>query len=68
MTARALVADALGVAEDVVDQSTALGVTPEWDSLAHMRLALAIEAQIGRPLSTDEILSIGSVEDVAALL
>lgn len=68
MTARELIADALGLPVEDIDRSTTLEATPEWDSLAHMRLALAIEAQIGRELSAEEILSIESLSDVEAMI
>jgi acyl carrier protein len=40
----------------------------QWDSLAHLRLLLAIEAKIGRLLDPDEIMRIETLDDVVALL
>ena len=39
-----------------------------WDSLAHLRLVLAIEGQIGRQLDPDESVRIETLSDIAALL
>lgn len=63
-----LVAAALGLSPDEVSEHTALGTTPQWDSLAHMRLILSLEEVLGAPLSPDAIVSIASPQDVATLL
>ncbi|MEM9288357.1 MAG: acyl carrier protein [Pseudomonadota bacterium] len=47
---------------------TSLLTTPAWDSLAHIRLVLAVEAHVGRQLTPDEIVSIVSLSDVHVLL
>jgi len=39
--------------ESEVDASTALGTTLQWDSLAHMRLILALEERLGRRLDPE---------------
>ena len=64
----ALVADALGVDRSEVDASTALGTTLQWDSLAHMRLILALEERLGRRLDPESIVAISGIQDVVALL
>ncbi len=66
--ARALLADALFLAPDDLPDDAALGATAEWDSLAHTRLILALEAQLQRPLRPEETVSLGSLSDLAALL
>lgn len=63
-----IVAAALGLSADQISSDTALGRTPQWDSLAHMRLILSLEEVLGQPLSPDAIVSIASSQDVAALL
>ena len=52
---------AVGIEDDMAS-------LPAWDSMTHMALLLEIEAELGRPLSGDEIGSIDSVRAVAALL
>ena len=64
----ALLADALGIDRSAVDAATALGTTPQWDSLAHMRLILSIEERLGRRLDPESIVAISGIEDVVALL
>ncbi|MBK8085300.1 MAG: acyl carrier protein [Devosia sp.] len=63
----AIVAEALGQQEAVEITDDMITLTA-WDSLAHMRLMLGIEAALGRSLTADEIASITSVRDVARLL
>jgi acyl carrier protein len=45
-----------------------IGIFERWDSLAHMRLILALEQQIGRLLDPDEAITVESLDDVARLL
>jgi acyl carrier protein len=66
--ARALLADAINVDITTLSDDARLGTTEQWDSLAHLRLILALETRIGRPLDPDEIVRIGSLDDVVALL
>ena len=61
-------AAALQINPAQVSETTALGITPEWDSLAHLRLVLGIETRLGRQLTPDEIVSLASLRDVVALL
>jgi acyl carrier protein len=63
LLAKAANCDLATVADDV-----RIGAFERWDSLAHLRLVLAIEQQIGRQLDPDEAVRIESLADVAALL
>ena len=63
-----LVAQALEVAPGSVNEQTTLGMTPQWDSLAHMRLILALEERLGRRLEPTAIISLHGLVDVVALL
>lgn len=40
---------------------------PAWDSMNHVTLLLEIEAELGRPLRSDEIGGIDSVRSIARL-
>lgn len=66
--ARALLAQALNVPETDVDSSTMIGVTRQWDSLAHMRLMLALEEELGCELEMDAVFNIASLSDVEFIL
>lgn len=67
-TAIDLLAEALVLTAAEVDDATALGVTAQWDSLAHLRLILALEGNLGRRLTPEEIVSIASLSDVVAII
>ena len=66
--ARALLADAIGGEPALVPQDARIGVFERWDSLAHLRLILAVEQQIGRQLDPDEAIAVEFLDDVARLL
>jgi acyl carrier protein len=66
--ARALLAEALFLALEDLTDDAALGHTPEWDSLAHTRLIMALEDHLQRPVRPEETVSLGSLQDLAALL
>lgn len=63
-----LVADALARPAAEVPPDGSIYSIPAWDSLGHVRVLLAIEAKIGRPLPSETIATLASVEDVAAIL
>jgi acyl carrier protein len=52
----------------VISDDVRIGTFERWDSLAHLRLVLAIEQKIGRQLDPDEAVRIESLTDVAALI
>lgn len=52
---------------DVPDDA-AIGRLKNWDSLAHMRLILALEEHIGTQLTPDTVVAIGSLSDIATAL
>ncbi len=66
--ARELLAGALNVSVQEVDSSTMIGVTQQWDSLAHMRLMLALEETLGSELDMEAVVNIASLSDVEAML
>lgn len=63
-----LLAQALKIDAAMVDDTTAPGLTPQWDSLAHMNLILAIEENLGRQLDAGAIVAIASLQDIENLL
>jgi acyl carrier protein len=52
----------------MISTDARIGLFERWDSLAHMRLILALEQRVGRLLDPDETISIKSLDDVARLL
>jgi acyl carrier protein len=66
--AKKLLAEAANCDSKMIADDVRIGTFERWDSLAHLRLVLAIEEQIGRLLDPDEAVRIESLADVAALL
>lgn len=66
--ARALLAQALKLEPDAIGADAAIGTLDAWDSLAHMRLILALEEYLGRPLAAETIVGIASLPDVVTVL
>jgi acyl carrier protein len=66
--ARSVLAQALNIGVEKVDDSAQIGELEAWDSLAHMRLVLEIEKFLGRELSAEEIVELTSLADVEKLL
>lgn len=66
--AKELLAEAVHCDAAAVPDDARLGRFERWDSLAHLRLVLAIEGRIGRQLDPDEAVRIEALADIAALL
>ena len=66
--AKKLLAEAIHADAATVPDGARIGGFERWDSLAHLRLILALEEIIGRRLHPDEAVEIESLQDVAALL
>ena len=66
--ARQLLAAVLEMeAADIADDA-AIGELASWNSLAHMRIIMAMEAQLGTSLSPGNVVAIGSLQDIATVL
>lgn len=63
-----LVAEALARPLGDVPANGSIHTIRAWDSLGHVRVLMALEVEIGRPLSSDAIAALVSVADVAAVL
>jgi acyl carrier protein len=68
MTARRLLAEALALSEADLPANPRLGQIERWDSLAHMRILLAIEEHIGKPLDAEVAITIESLDDIARVI
>lgn len=68
MLARLLAAEAFGLPPDEVPPNAAIGDIDAWDSLAHLRLIMSVEARLGRELTTEEASAIVSLDQIAELI
>lgn len=68
LQAKKLLAAATNCDPMTIPDDVRIGKFERWDSLAHLRLVLAIEEQIGRQLDPDESVRIESLADIAVLL
>jgi acyl carrier protein len=67
-SAKRLLAETANCEPDAIPDDVRVGAYDRWDSLAHMRLLLEIEARLGRALDPEEIVRIETLADIAALL
>ena len=63
-----ILAEALGLPEAQIDDSTDIETCPSWDSLAHFRVVVAVEAAIGRQLDPIEIVELNGYRSVRELV
>jgi acyl carrier protein len=66
--AKAFLAAALNVAPEELEDDIEVGESQAWDSLAHMRLLLALEEKLGKQLPAEWVVAIRNLDDIAALL
>lgn len=66
--ARALVAAALELSPEEVPADADVESLAAWDSLGHVKVVLAVEARLGRPLASAELAQFRSLADAARLL
>ena len=66
--AKRLLADATNCDPSQIPDDARIGQFDRWDSLAHLRLILGIESQIGRQLDPDEVIEIETLADISARL
>jgi acyl carrier protein len=66
--ARAFVANVLELPLEAVPCDGGVETIPAWDSLGHVRILLAIEAETGHALDSELIAGLRTVEDVARAL
>jgi acyl carrier protein len=66
--AKNLLAEAANCDPATIPDDVQIGRFERWDSLAHLRLVLRIEEQIGRQLDPDESIRIENLAHIAKLL
>ena len=61
-------ADALGIPPEHANDQLAYNAVKQWDSVGHMALVAALEAEFNVMLDTDEIIAMNSVAVARTLL
>ena len=59
-----IIAEILKVPVESISEELAVGDIPEWDSLAHVRIIVALEAALDIDLDIEQTLDIEDVEDL----
>jgi acyl carrier protein len=67
-TLYATVAGVLGLSPADVNDETSAENTPEWDSLKHVNIVMAVEQAFGLKFDMNEIMEINSVGRIAEAL
>jgi acyl carrier protein len=66
--AKTMLAKVLEIEPFEVPDDASIESYERWDSLGHMQLTLILETHMGRPLDTEEILSIMDLESLDRLI
>ena len=59
-----IIAAILGVSIDEVQEDTAIGDLPSWDSLNHLQIIAKIEAEFGIKFTPDIMMDLEDVSDI----
>lgn len=65
--ARKIVADALGCPIEDVMPHASVGSLPQWDSIAHVSIIMAVEEKLGRAMTAAEIAAFNTVSNLASV-
>lgn len=63
-----LLSDTLGLDVSAICAETAMANTPAWDSIAHLNVCMAVEAEFGLSLSPEEMIEMTGVAAIEAVL
>jgi acyl carrier protein len=63
-----LISQTLGISRDQITDGFTYGDVPEWDSMGHMNLMLALEEKYGIQVSADTITNLVSIPAILAYL
>ena len=66
--ARQLMAEALDCPVEGIGQDASITQLEGWNSLAFMRLVVALEEKLGHELEPEKLLALNTVADIASLL
>ncbi len=61
---RSIVADTLGIPLEDVPEDASPETLPEWDSMKHLELMMAIEAAYGIRINTAAMLTLNSIDEI----
>ena len=61
-----IIAKVLEVEVSQIDDDTAIGDIPEWDSLSHIQIVSAIEKEFGFNFTPDVMMDLEDVSDIVA--
>ncbi|CAM9942264.1 unnamed protein product, partial [Phaeothamnion confervicola] len=64
----ALVASELEIPESRLNAGSSIDTTPEWDSVGHLNICLAVQDRFGVSLDMEEISQLTSIAALAGLL
>ena len=59
-----VISDTLNINIETLSEDMGPGDTPEWDSLGHQNLILALESKFKIKLDIDEVLEMETIEDI----
>jgi acyl carrier protein len=62
------VRDALGLADDAELEAIAYDTTPEWDSVGHLQMMAAIEAEFDISIEADDVVQMSTYDKVRSTL
>ncbi len=65
---RDVIANALRVEPTSVDDNLRFGESPSWDSLNHVALMMALEAEFGVEISDDQMVELTDIRSIGAFV
>jgi len=65
---RKIIADALELSADEINESTAMESVDTWDSLRHMEMVVALEQEYALEFGADEMMEMTSFNEIKRVL
>ena len=65
---RSILAEAIELEPDEIDDASSPDTTPEWDSFAHMNMVAVIEKEYGISLTIDEVIEMQSLPKIVEIV
>lgn len=66
--AREIISLVMSIPLEKIDGTIRIGITKQWDSIAHMNLILSIEQEVGRFLQPSEYLDVEDFDSLKLFL
>jgi acyl carrier protein len=51
-----------------INEASARGALPNWDSMGHLNVIMELESRLGVSFSTDEVLAMGTVREIVDVI